>query len=470
MNKKPLKQVTIDIEDISPDGFGLGLYLLEDGTQRTVEVPFTLPGERVQATIVKKQRGLWRGRLESILEPSPERVPQRCAHFGACGGCRWQHIPYQKQLAIKEQWLLRHFQPILEETKISPIVPCEPPWQYRNKMEFSFSQDAKGEQYLGLMLQGRQQKVVTLQECHLTKPWFIETLQAVRTWWKDTGLDAYRPYSDSGSLRTLTLREGIRTGDKLAMLTVSGNPEYPLTREALDSLVRTLGTQMSLFLRVQQSLKGRPTQFFEMHLAGPDHITEQLQVRLRPYEAPTLINCHISPSAFFQPNTLQAEKLYSLALQMVPLTEESIVCDLFCGTGTLGLAAARRVKEVIGVELSPESALDARENAKRNNIDNIEIITGDAAQVLSNLKATGRITQVNLVMVDPPRSGLSPQMIEALLSVGAADLLYISCHPKTQARDLAIILKAGYRLVAMQPVDQFPQTIHIENIAYLRKK
>ncbi len=468
MDKKPLKQVLIDIEEISSDGFGVGFFVLEDGLRRAVEVPFTMPGDRVRASIIKKRHGQWLGRLEETIDASPLREPPRCTHFGACGGCRWQHMSYAEQLAIKERWLLRHFESFLAGVKISPIIPCDPPWQYRNKMEFSFSQDAKGEKYLGLM-QGGRQKVVTLTECHLTRPWFVETLQAVRGWWIESGLDAYRPYSDSGSLRNLTLREGTRTGDRMAVLTVSGNPDYALTREALDTFKAAVGPNVSLFLRVQQIAKGRPTQFFEMHLAGSDHIKEILQVRLKFYEAPILLNCNISPTAFFQPNTLQAEKLYSMALQMIPFNEKSVVCDLFCGTGTLGLAVARRVKEVIGVELSPESALDARENAKRNRIENIEIITGDAAVVLAGLQAQGRLAHVDIVMVDPPRSGLAPQMIEALLSVGAPELLYISCAPKSQARDLAILLKAGYQLVEMQPVDQFPQTIHIENIAYLRK-
>ncbi len=181
------------------------------------------------------------GKLEELLAPSPQRIAPRCIHFGVCGGCRLQHTSYEDQLQSKEDFVRQCFAPILtEQVDICPIVPCAEPWHYRNKMEYSFSSDAAGEKYLGLVIDSSKGKVFNMSECHLTNPWFVDALKSVKQWWSESGLDAYHPYRDTGSLRTLTLREGRRTGDRMAILTVSGNPEYALTKKHLESLVAFL--------------------------------------------------------------------------------------------------------------------------------------------------------------------------------------------------------------------------------------
>ena len=197
------------------------------------------------------------------------------------------------------------------------------------KWNFLFSQNKAGDHFLGLMIAKGRGRVLDLQECHLVQPWFIDVLKAVRAWWKESGLKAYHFYKDTGSLRTLTLREGQRTGDKMVMLTVSGNPEFAIQEPQLKSFLAALppSENLSVFVRVHQIAKGSPTQFYELHVQGPDHITESLTIQGRP------LLFKISPTSFFQPNTAQAEVLYSRALDMLALSPEALVYDLYCSTG-----------------------------------------------------------------------------------------------------------------------------------------
>lgn len=468
-----MRSALVKIKTLSKDGFGLGETLREDGVSIPVEVPFTAPGDEVQALLLRKRKKVYQSRLEHIISPSPLRVMPRCIHFASCGGCRWQHLPYADQLSLKAESVRTAFDGLLtSSTTVYSIIGCDEPWYYRNKMEFSFSSNKAGERFLGLMMQGGHQRVEQLQECHLVSSWFIDGLKATRAWWEGSGLRAYHPRRDEGSLRTLILREGVHTGDRMAMLTVSGNPDYALDKKLITSWVEAMkaaispssGT-LSLFLRIQQIAKGSPTSFYEIHLSGLDHIREHLHLS----KDAEPLRCKISPSAFFQPSTRQAEKLYSRALELAGLHSDMVVYDLFCGTGTLGLAAASRVKQVIGIELSHEAILDARSNAMENGLNNIEFFPGDVAKVLESLKETHANISPDLVIVDPPRVGLGEKAIAQLLYLNPLSILYVSCNPKTQAADIAHLTQAGYFLESIQPVDQFAQTIHIENIAVLRR-
>lgn len=386
-------------------------------------------------------------------------------------------MSYDDQLRIKQEQIEKLFRPIAsEEVVFNPIIPCDPPWHYRNKMEFSFSNDAEGKEYLGLIIDSSRGKVLNLTECHLVNPWFVDTLKAVRSWWKESEIKAYHPYSNKGSLRTLTVREGMRSGDRLVMLTVSGNPDYALTRQHIDSFVAfvrdaielpTSESTLSVFLRIHQAVKGVETQFYEMQLYGPDYIRETLNVCPDVGGNVSTLKFKVSPSAFFQPNTFQAEKLYSAALQMVDIQPKSVVYDLYCGTGTLGICAAKSAKLVVGIEISPESSLDARTNASENGLSNVKIYTGAAGDVMGTLRKDPDIPLPDVVMVDPPRSGLDPKTIQHLVELKPAKILYISCNPETQVENIKELQKLGYRLKALQPVDQFPHTVHIENIAIM---
>ncbi len=470
-----LRIAQLKIEELSQQGLGKGVWHSQKGLPQVVEVPFTLPGDEVQVRLIKKKGGIYQSQPLEWLHLSDNRVTPRCIHFGHCGGCRWQHMAYEDQLKQKEAWIHRYLQPFLQsDTSWHSIIPCLPPWQYRNKMELTFSSDKAGRRYLGLILYGTRGHVFQMQECHLIQEWAIAAVQAVSQWWTDSELDAYHMGSNKGSLRTLTLREGQRTGDRMVMLTVSGNPQYALNQKNIQQLIAILRQaiepslpeqKLSIFLRIQQIAKGQPTQFYEMLLHGPDHIREVLHIETAPNQRHSL-NFRISPSAFFQPNTQQAEQLYSHAIQLTQAPIGGVVYDLYCGTGTLGICMAKKAKEVIGIELSPESALDARENVKFNHLSNVSIHTGDVGHVLPTLLQNKQL-HPDIVMVDPPRAGLDTRALNHLLEIKSPLLTYISCNPATQAANLEILVKGGYRLRAVQPIDQFPQTVHVENIVVL---
>lgn len=473
--RNPQQPAIAEITGFTKKGNGLGI--VSDETQRCVEVPFTMPGDRVQVLMQRKRNGIHASRLEEVIVPSSNRIEPRCMHFGVCGGCRWQHIPYQEQLLIKQEEIEKLFRPLANPGAFfGHIVPCDPPWQYRNKMEFSFSSDAAGKQFVGLVLDASRGKVLNLVECHLVNPWFVDALRSVRQWWQESGLLAYHPHSNKGSLRTLTVREGMRTGDRLVMLTVSGNPDFALNKQQLTAFTAFMrdaceplvaGGQLSIFLRIQQTAKGVATNFFEIHLHGPSEIREILHIKPSTTGETARLEFSVSPSAFFQPNTKQAEQLYSLAFQLLDITPDSVIYDLYCGAGALGICAARTARQVLGVEISPESSLDARANAARNGLTNVTIVTGAVRDVIDKVRGEKSFPMPDIVMVDPPRAGLDAETLGHLIELRPRKILYISCNPSTQAENVKVLMQAGYQIQALQPVDQFPHTAHIENIVVL---
>jgi 23S rRNA (uracil1939-C5)-methyltransferase len=467
----------LKIDRLSPKGRGIAyLDVPNQKEQVKVEISSALPGDQVSARLGRKRKGKYLGLLQQIIEPSSLRAEPRCSHVPSCGGCVWQQMDYGAQLKIKQRVIEETFAPFLHQdgTIIHPIIGCESPWEYRNKMEFSFSQNRAGERFLGLNLKDSKGRVFNLKECHLTSQWFGKTLESVRSWWEESGLAAYRMHANEGSLRTLILREGKRTGDKMVMLTVSGNPAFALNKRHLDSFLQALRKALpekdlpalSVFLRIQQIAKGMPTQFYEMHLAGPAHIKEQLLIDTKLKQ--TLLTFRISPTSFFQPNTRQAEVLYSKALQMVGSFSHSLVFDLYCGTGTLSMAMALHARKVVGIEINPHAVFDAEHNKRINEISNVDILCGDVGTTLQKFRSQKSFTSPDLVMIDPPRSGLDPLALNHILTLHPEEIIYISCNPQTQDRDIKELHQAGYQLIALQPVDQFPHTVHIENIAVLR--
>jgi 23S rRNA (uracil1939-C5)-methyltransferase len=471
--------VELTVTEFSKKGNGIALYERPGCETIPVEVPFTMPGDHVQVRLLRKRGGVYLGRLEELLKGSPERISPRCAHFGVCGGCRFQHLSQDKQTHYKEQFIREAFAkvPSLPIGTIRPLIIAEEAWHYRNKMEYSFSSDLSGQKYLGLVMDSSKGRVFNMTECYLTQQWFVDAVKAVKRWWEPSGLDAYHMRKDTGSLRTLTLREGLRTGDRMVVLTVSGNPQFAVHRQQLDAFVACLraaidpptpDSRLSIFLRIQQIAKGQPTNMYEMVLYGPDHLREILYISTNHQKAPQPLFFNVGPASFFQPNTRQAEKIYSTALQMAQIPSDAIVYDLYCGTGTLGLCIAKHVKEVIGIEISLESALDARTNIERNQCHNMRVISGSVRDILQRSQEQ-QLPLPDVVMVDPPRSGLDKETISHLLKMAPATIVYISCNPLAQADNVLELLQNGYRIEAIQPIDQFPQTYHIENIVILVK-
>lgn len=483
--KPPPPPVQVDITDWSADFEGQACFQKPNGPLRKLIVPCSMPGDRVEATLRTSRRGICHGSLESLIAASPQRITARCPHFGVCGGCRLQHVPTQLQLQLKQEKVYRLLSPLGDQTTdYAPIVAAQHAWEYRNKMEFSFSSDSKGERYLGLIGLHTRGRVTNLEVCYLVEPWMARALQVVRDWWQAHALTAYHPFRNRGCLRTLTVRQGLTSGDRLLMLTVSGNPEDALPQEAMKDWVKRLqafcatdeawmqsGATLSCFIRIQQICKGAPTQFYEMLLTGPGVIREALTVQAQVNQTPQTLSFHIGPTSFFQPNVRQAERLYSLALQMAQLNCQTTLYDLCCGTATLGIAAARFVQRVIGVELSPEALIDAKENCTLNGCQNVTFHRGDVAEVVARLAAEEdpQDSKHRVVVVDPPRAGLVEAAHRAIVALHPQQIVSISCNPVSQARDLAAWRLAGYRVVRVQPVECFPHTPHIENIVLLER-
>lgn len=478
MNKTHLLHITT----LSPEGAGQALFPSPDGrggeVQKAVLVPYTLPEEKVEVEVRrhKSKSGVNHlGCISSVVQPSPLRVVQKCKHFGSCGGCVFQHMPYESQLTFKEQKIRKLFEELPEEarekTTFSPILPCADTWQYRNKMEFSFSQDRSGQKFLGLFLHASKGRVLNVEECHLVHPWMSITLEACRSWWNSTSLAAYHASKNSGTLRTITFRHAITTGDRVVMLTVSGNPDFAIKKSDLDQFVSSMKQAaapeengfLTIVLRIQQITKGKPTQFYEMRLHGPDVFREK--IFLEEPSGSKELEFQVSPSSFFQPNSKQASLIYSKALSLAGLSKDQVLYDLYAGIGIFGMCASHLVKQVISVELSPDSSYDATCNVNRLNLSNVTVCRADVAELLAKRQ---EFPDADVAIIDPPRSGLGKKAIQQMVILAPKTVVYVSCNPATQVQDIKELIQAGYRLESVQPVDQFPQTIHVENIAILR--
>ncbi|MBM3201540.1 MAG: 23S rRNA (uracil(1939)-C(5))-methyltransferase RlmD [Chlamydiae bacterium] len=369
----------------------------------------------------------------------------QCQHFGECGGCKTQNIPYEEQLNNKQKFIEELFFP----HQVERIIPSPQIWEYRNKMEYTFSQDKAGKRFLGLF--AKRGKVLTLQECLLTDPWYIKTKNAVYEWWEEEDLPAFHPRKAEGLLINLILRTS-PSGGKMVNLLVSGNPAYALTRKQLDNFVaKVQSDQVSVFLTLKHAKEGSVTTYSEMHLAGQSYLTYSLAG----------LSYHLSPTSFFQPNNYTFPILCETALKMAQLTGKERVIDLFCGLGTLGLYFARHVEEVVGVEINKAAVADARDNAERSEIHNILFFAEDVSTFIRDYEEL-----FDLAIVDPPRAGLEKKGVEALLQLKPKKILYISCNPKTQSEDLKALLPF-YNVQKIQPLDQFPHTEHVENLLLL---
>jgi len=444
-----MKEIQLTIESFSKKGFGVGF----SPTGKRIEVSDAIIGDEVMVELKSRRK---RGRVLSVVSPSKDRCTPKCQHATMCGGCTWQVMDYKSQLEQKEAIIQRSFSDL--PTDFYPIIPCEFPWQYRNKMEFSFSENAAGAKYLGLMIAGAAPYVFNVELCHLAKPWFSETLSRVRTWWENSDLKAYHMHKNLGHLRTLILREGINTGEKLAMLTISG--DTILDESTLNSFIEAIGPDIQIFIRTQNAQKGTPTTFTTTCLTDREYILEKLQV------LGDELFFKVSPTSFFQPNTHQAEIIYNKALSLLE-EESSLIFDLYSGTGTLGMLASKKAKKVIGIELNADAVKDALQNTELNKITNFEIIEGDVGKVITHLMSQEDFVRPDAVIVDPPRAGLDPLALHHLKTLLPKKIVYISCNPYTQAENITELKKAGYQLKLIQPIDQFPHTHHIENIALL---
>ncbi len=459
------KIIDIEIESYSKKGHGVAPY-----NTSKIEVVGSAIGDLLEISLRGRKKRVHNGHILSIKKPSSLRVIPKCKHSGVCGGCSWQQIDYSQQLKIKESQIRDLYKDLEDEFTFLPIHPSKSHFAYRNKMEFSFSQDLKGNKYLGLIIAKSRGKVENIENCHLVNPWMSEVLCSIRDWFEKEDIQAFHAPSAKGTLRTLTMREGMRTGEKMVMLTISSTPEYALSKEQLLSFqkqVLNISPNATVFLRIHQAIKGEVTKFYEMLLSGKETLQEHLEITA--YDQRRKYIFEISPTSFFQPNTFVAEKLFESALEICELNKDMTVFDLYSGTSTLGVVFSPFVKNVVSIELNPYATFDANVNIENNHISNMEVIQGDVGKTLQDPSFQKKYPHADLVIIDPPRTGLDQSAIQNILDLDAKQLLYISCNPNTQKKDLETLCHI-YKLSVMKPFDQFPHTPHVENIAYLVKK
>ncbi len=407
-----------------------------------VFVAGALPGDRVRVEVTKAKKRFAEARTVELLRAGADRVADSCVHGGEpCPGAPWQGLPYERQLAIKSEQVGEALRRIgdLEGFELEEIVPAAEQWRYRNKLEYSFG-DVDGEVALGFHARGRWDLIVDVEDCKLASEAGNAARNQVREWARLESIAPYDARARSGVLRNLAVREGRRTGQIQTRL-VTAAARLPRPPVDLHTVV-------------------------EGDSGGSEGPTGALgEERLR--EELCGLRLEMSHGAFFQTNTEMAERLYAVAAEFAGLSGRERLFDLFCGIGTIGLTMAPRAGEVWGLEIVPEAIADAERNAERNGIENAHFLAANARTgVRPLLERAGR---PDVVVVDPPRAGLSQKIVRRLIECEAKRIVYVSCNPTTLAPNAAQLGEAGYRLRRVRPVDMFPQTPHIECVALLEK-
>ena len=413
-----------------------------------------VPGDDVRARITKVKRGFAEGIVTELVHSSDSRVAAPCRHFGVCGGCRFQDLAYSVQLAEKERQVRDALVRIgrFAEPPLDPIVPAASQFAYRNKLEYSFTSGEDGVD-LGFHRAGRWDEVIGIEECLLTTDVGNAIRLAVRGWAREEQLEAYDQENGSGYLRHLVVREGRNTGQALVVLVTA--PGERFEAGYLVDVLRRFPEVRSIHWAINDT-PAEQTNLPTKLLWGEDAIEEKiLGLRFR-----------VRPSAFLQTNTEMAERLYELAREYAGLAGTENVYDLYCGTGTIGLALARSAGAVWGVEISEEAVACAIENAELNGIANARFFAGNVGQSIEELREeAGR---PDVVIVDPPRAGLAGKALRRTGALGASRIVYVSCNPTTLASDLQVLRdEYGYVLERCRPVDMFPHTPHVESVSLL---
>jgi 23S rRNA (uracil1939-C5)-methyltransferase len=427
----------VEIDSLAHGGRGVART---DGY--VVFVTGALPGDRVRAEVTKSKRKFGEARAVELLSPAPERIAERCVHDGEpCPGAPWQALPYERQLHHKQEQVDEALRRIggLEGFELEEIEPAVEQWRYRNKLEYSFG-EREGETILGFHARGRWDLIVGVEDCLLASERGNAARNEVRDWARREAIPPYDRRASEGVLRNLVVREGWRTGQ--------------IQTRLVTSAARFPKPPVDLHTAIEGDSGGTdgPT-----GVLGEERLSEELSG----------LRLEMSHGAFFQTNTEMAERLYGVAAEYAGLSGSERVFDLYCGIGTIGLTMAKRAGEVWGLEIVPEAIADAERNAELNGIGNARFVTGSARTgVRPLLEQAGK---PDVVVIDPPRAGLSQKIVRRVLECEAKRIVYVSCNPTTLAPNAAQLVEAGYRLRRVRPVDMFPQTPHIECVALLEK-
>ena len=448
MRKGSTVQVRIDKTEFPSMGIGT----LEN---KKIYVKGAFPGQLVTGRVKKKREGCAELKLMSVDERAEYEINPPCEHFGICGGCTSQNLTYEKQLEL----LSEEFKALLEEAGLPTnnykgIVGSKEQWEYRNKMEFTFGDFEKGgELTLGMHMKGKSFGIITVDKCLIVDEDFRTVIKATVDYFRTQNLPYYRVMKREGYLRHLVIRKAINTGELMVNLVTTTQIDFDLSEyvEILKNqnykgeLVSVLHTENNSFSDAVVPEKVNL-------LFGKDYIMEELLG----------LKFKISPFSFFQTNTKGAESLYSIVRDYIGESNNKVVFDLYCGTGTIGQIAASNAKKVVGIELIEEAVEAAKENAKLNNLDNCEFLAGDVAEIIKNVK-----DKPDTIILDPPRSGVHPKALEYVIKFNAKEIIYVSCNPKTLVENLNTLIGAGYKIVESSVKDMFPNTPHAEAVVKL---
>ncbi len=442
-----------------------------EGEEKSVEVKNGIAGQKVRVSVNKIRKGKAEGRILEVLEKAPNEVEPACPHFGQCGGCTYQNLPYEEQIKLKETQIKKMMDEavcgdyIWEGVKPSPIKS-----QYRNKMEFSFGDEYKdGPIALGMHKRGSFHDIVNVPECQIVDEDYRKILTLTRDWAEETGLPFYHRMRHTGYFRHLLVRKAVKTGEILLDLitTSAAKPELQVQASSQE---------------IQEALKNWTEKILELNLTGKiagilhtindsladvvkDEGTEVLYGQDYFYEELLGLKFKITPFSFFQTNSLGAEVLYETARDYIGDTKDKIVFDLYSGTGTIAQILAPVAKRVVGVEIVDEAVRAARENAALNGLENCKFWSGDVLKVIDEL---GEVP--DLIMLDPPRDGVNPKALMKILNFGVERLVYIACKPTSVARDLEMIQGRGYKVEKIACIDLFPGTYHVETVVLLSQQ
>ncbi len=456
--------VTIRITDISQNGEGIGKA---DGY--TLFVKDTVPGDLAEIKIIKAKKNYGFGRLMKVLEPSPYRTASRCPIARACGGCQLQQMGYEYQLAVKEKKVaddLEHIggfavihsesgQSDVEVVPVLPIIGMEDPWRYRNKAQFPIGTGRDSSPLAGFYA-GRTHSIIPCTDCLLGAEENQDILETILTWMRKYQIPAYDETEGTGLLRHVLIRKGFSTGEIIVCLIINGAvlPRQKELTRSLSEISGVKGITVSSNTKKTNVILNGPVNT----IWGQGYITDRIGD----------IKYQISPASFYQVNPTQTKKLYDKVLEFAGLTGKEDVIDLYCGIGTISLFLARHARHVTGVEIVPQAIEDARVNAELNGIFNVDFYTGKAEEVIPRLFQENHL-RADVAVVDPPRKGCDEKLLDTMIRMQPERIIYVSCDPATLARDLKILSSAGYQIQKVQPVDQFPHTVHVETVVLLTR-
>lgn len=445
--------LTVVIEDMGHDGEGIG-----KAEGYTLFIKDAVIGDTVEAKIMKAKKNYGYARLMKVLNPSPYRVEPKCPCARACGGCQLQFLSYEKQLEFKKNKVKGNLERIggFGQVEIEKVIGMENPWRYRNKAQFPVGKNKDGEIITGFYA-GRTHSIIPNRNCYLGAEVNEEILNQVIAYMTDNHVEPYEEASGKGLVRHILIRNGFKTGEIMVCIIANGRT-LPKVNNLIERL-QTIPGMTSISLNVNTKRNNV--------ILGDEVITLWGQETISDYIGD--IKFEISPLSFYQVNPVQTEKLYGTALEYAGLTGKETVWDLYCGIGTISLFLAQKAKQVYGVEIVPPAIEDARRNARRNGIENAEFYVGKAEEVLPR-KYEEEGIRADVIVVDPPRKGCGPEVLDTMLQMKPERIVYVSCDSATLARDLKILCEKEYQIEKVAVCDMFGNSVHVETIVLLSRQ